>query len=300
MADLQAWFGRAITRPLPPGFQGNPLAAGSPELKEQGDALVRGRGGLSGFDRLGLYNQQYWFRLVGIMQGEYGCALRLMGLDAYNQWAIRYLDAHPPSSPYLSRLDEAWPAFMEERYQGPDRAAVLQAIAFDRAFSRAFDAPDGRPLSGAEILGEEAPEADTPSGPGGLPVPDPGRLMALPLQLAPHVTVLRMDWDFAAYRARCLADEGLEETFELGPRASCMVIWRGRDLVLWQQEVSSAACKVLRELETPATVPEAFDRLEGSLTEGEQAELEANLAAWFGEWVRNGWIGLGSPPARRG
>lgn len=264
LAELQAWFGEAISRPLPMEYAGNPLAVSAPELRESGNATVRGRGGLSGFERVGIYNQQYWFRLITIMQGEYPCAVHRLGLRPFNEWVIRYLEAHPPSSPFLSRLDEAWPAFIEARYQGPDRDSVVQAVAFDRAFSRAFDAPEGAAL--------------TQEGAGGL------------LQLAPHVSVLRLDWDFPAYRIQCLKDESLEDAIALQPGPSCLVIWRGSDLAVWQKPVSPAACKVLGELREPTTIPDAFDRLEGRLSAEEQAELETSLSQWFAIWVRASWL----------
>ena len=267
MAELQAWFGRAISRPIPPDYAGNPLAMSAPELREKGDALVNGPGGLSGFDRVGIYNQQYWFRLITIMQGEYPCAVHLLGLRPFNQWVIRFLDAHPPASPFLSGLDQAWPAFMEESYRSADREAVIQAVAFDRAFSKAVDAADGAPITQASAGG--------------------------PLQLAPHATALRLDWDFPAYRSLCLEDESLEKSIQLNPGASCLVIWRAKDMAVWQKPVPTAAFKVLAELRDPTTIPEAFERLEGSLSDEEQGDLEKNLAKWFAEWTQSGLLAPG-------
>lgn len=277
---LQAWFGRAISRPLPETYGGNPLGVSAPELLAEGEAWVRGRkdrkdqaeqtgekgqAGLSGFERLGVYNEQYWFRLIGIMQGEYPCAVHLIGLKPFNAWCMRFLSAHPPSSPYLARLDDEWPAFLAREYREPDREAVLEAVAVDRAFSRAVDAPDGLPLPA-----EAAALAD------------------LPLRLAPHAAVLALTFDFPAYRALCLADESLERRFELEAAPLNLLIWRGRDMLLWQKPLAAAARKVLAELREPARLAEAFDRLEGSLTPAERGELEANLPAWFAEWAREG------------
>lgn len=267
--DLQAWFGRAISRPLPEEWQGNPLARAAPELAEAGDALIHGRGGLGGFARVGVYNQQYWFRLISIMQEEYPCAVHLLGLKPFNAWAVRYLSAHPPDSPYLARLDAEWPAFLDREYAGADRDAVLQAVAVDRAFSRAVDAPEGLPLSGAG-----------------------GDLMAAPLRLAPHASVLDLGWDFPAYRALCLADGSLERRIPLEPGPRWLAVWRGEDLGLWQQALPAAAGKVLAELRRPATLEEAFARLEGRLDAEEQAALEAGLAGWFAEWTRAGILSL--------
>jgi hypothetical protein len=275
--DLQAWFGRAISRPLPKAYRDNPLAESAPELEAEGDALIHGGGGVSGFGRVGIYNQQYWFRLVTILQEEYPCAIHVLGLAAYNDWAVRFLDSHPPDSPFLSRLDAQWPAYMAREYDGADREAVLQALAFDRAFSRAFDAPDGHPLPGE---GASLPP----------PVPDAA---ALRLRLSPHATTLRLTFDFPAFRPLCLADASLEEAIPLAPGGSPLIVWRGRDLALRHRPLPEAACKVLESLREPATLPEAFARLEGALAPEEERELVANLTDWFAEWTREGILSLG-------
>lgn len=314
--DLQAWFGRAISRPLPKEYSGNPLAGSAPELAADGNALIHGRGGVSGFDRAGIYNQQYWFRLITIMQEEYACAVHVLGLKAYNDWAIRYLAAHPPASPYLSRLDAEWLDFMAREYRpsgsggDPDREAVLQALAYDRAFSRAFDAPDGLPMPGEVASphpGDASPQSAAVAASGAVRAasdpadlahpatpdhpatpPAPADMPLLAVCLSPHATVVRLTYDFPAFRPLCLTDASLEQAIPLHPGGSPMVIWRGRDLALWQKPVSEAACKVLEALAAPAALPEAFARLEGALSPEEEEELVANITEWFAEWTREG------------
>jgi hypothetical protein len=126
LAELQKWFGSSISQRLPEEYPGNPLAVSRPELQAVADAHLKGKGGLSGFSRLGIYNQQYWFRLISIMQSEYTCTVHLMGLSTFNLWVIRFLEMHPPSSPYLAQLDAAFPAFLEANYtsQSPSRTSV--------------------------------------------------------------------------------------------------------------------------------------------------------------------------------
>jgi hypothetical protein len=239
------------------------LETSAPDLRPAGDANLAGRGGLSGFDRLGVYNEQYWFRLLSILQGEYPCTVHLMGLRPFNARAMSYLEAHPPASPFLATLDEAWPDWLRREYREADREVVLQGAAFDRAFSRAVDAPEGAPLAPEDPAGQR-------------------------LALAPHAAVLRLDWDFPAYRAACLADESLEAVLEIAPKALCMAVWRGADGVVWQKPMSPAACKVLGAFREGSTVAEAFERLEGAFEADEQEDLEANLPGWFEEWTREG------------
>ncbi len=266
---MQAWFGKAISTPLPPEYGGNPLAISAPRLRPKAEAFLNAKHGLSGFDRLGIYNQQYWFRLLTIMQDEHPCAVHVLGLHPYNDWAARYLSAHPPSSPYLSLLDAEFFRFMDKNYRGRNRKAVLEAIAHDMAFSRAVDAPAGKTPAPGDFAS--------------------GRLDAVKMRLAPHVTPLRLSFDLAAFRAACIRDESLEKRIALKRMASCAVVYRHAFLPRWKP-ISRAAYKLLTELRTPGTLRNIFSRLEGRLSARERKELEAHLQEWFREWTALGWL----------
>lgn len=273
LTGLQAWFAAGIGRPLPSAYARNPLEASAPKLETEANGILRGKGGMAGFARLGVYNQQYWFRLVSIMQSEYPCALHLLGLHPFNEWAVRFLEAHPPSSPFLAELDLAFPAFMEETYRETDREAVLQAVAYDRALSRAVDAPDG------VSLGSAGPAFSA----------DP---LTTAFELAPHLTLLRIDFDFAEFRALCLGDESLEARIDLRPGPACLAVFRDGGMRVRTREVSPAALAVLMEFRRPGTLAAAFGNLEATLSPADQAELEAGLAEWFREWTSLGWLCL--------
>ena len=277
LADLQAWFGNGISQKLPDVYADNPLAISMPNLQPEANALLNGKGGFSGFERLGVYNQQYWFRLITIMQSGYTCAVHHMGLRPFNQWAIRYLQAHPPASPFLADLDTKFPAFMEAIYREGNRESVLQAIAYDRAYSVAFDAPVGIVLARS---GADASEVSSRR-----------------LCLATHVSPLRLTHDFPAYRALCLPDESLEGVFELKPMETCLVVYRNADLDILEEPVCTAAWAVLMEFRAPTLLTEAFERLAGKVSPAEQSQLEAGLSAWFQDWVARDWLGLADLPA---
>lgn len=283
LEQLQSWFGSVISRPLPPEYPANPLHLSAPEVRAEAGQRLRSKGGLDGFGRLGIYNQQYWFRLISVMQSDYACAIHLMGLRPFNDWAVRYLTAHPPASPFLADLDARFPDFLEAEYQGAGRQAVLQAVAYERALSKAFDAVDGVPLASAGF-GDPA---------------DPAALLSARLRLAPHLTPLHVDWDFAEYRARCLPDESLEQDIRPLPGSADLVIFRDRDLQVMKQPVAAAALAVLLEFRNPASLTEAFANLEGRLGAAGQAEMEAGLSGWFQEWVAKGWLCIADTDSRQ-
>src|SRR5690606_168951 len=101
LVDFQRWFGAASSRPLRASQATRMRDVDGLRLTRAANARLKSVNGLDGRARLEVYNRQYWFRLVAIMQEEYPCAVHLLGLDAFNAWVVRYLMAYPPASPYL-------------------------------------------------------------------------------------------------------------------------------------------------------------------------------------------------------
>ncbi len=273
--ESQQWLGRMISRPLAADWHSEKFGILRPEnaLSAEAEAFLRGHASMNAFDRAQVYNRQYWFRLISVMQLDYDCTLHVMGLHRYNPWVIRYLDKHKPDSPYLNDLDAHFEAFLRAEYWESDRDLVLEAVVFDRAFARAFEGGLGHRLLPAALAGAD--------------------LMALPLRLAPHVTCLALTHDWSEYRRSVLGDTSLERVVDLPPsRAFSVVVYR-EEITLYEKEVAPAACALLQSLREPGTLPEVIDRLP-DLPAAEMQELESHLTEWFADFVARGWVVSGT------
>ncbi len=144
------------------------------------------------------------------MQEDYPCAMRLMGVENFNAWAMRYLDAHPSDSPYLADLDRDFCGFMKSEYAGVDRDLILEAVRYDKAFDKAFDSANGAPV---KLEGLDASS----------------------LVLAPHATPLRLRWDLGSFRR-----EDPESVARPVPREHAVLIYRHQN-TLYEKEISGAA-----------------------------------------------------------
>jgi hypothetical protein len=272
LKDFQRWMGRANARPLLPGNATVPRGVDGASLELEANARLRSRGGMSGLERLEVYNRQYWFRLITILQEEYPCAVHVIGLDAFNGWVIRYLDAHPPASPYLATLDAGFPEFVRKRYRGRNRDAVLEAVAYDRALSRAFDAPEG-------------------AAPTKRAATDPKTRWTL----AAHVSPLWLHWDFATYRALCREDEALTGKFplkRLGKNGKGLCLHRFENTI-YEKPLTRAEFLLLDALTKPRTLAQVFRAARAGkhrATAREKAEMERMAGAWFREWAEMRWV----------
>jgi hypothetical protein len=268
LAGFQKWFARAASRPLLPGNATRPQGvsgARGATLRSEAEARLQSHNGLSGLERLEVYNRQYWFRLITCMQEDFTCAVHVMGLDVFNAWVIRFLHAHPGDSPYLAELDRKFPVFLEKKYRARDRAAVLEAVAYDKAFARAFEGAEG------------APPADA---------------ARQKLALAPHATVLALSRDFTAYRGRCLADADLTGKFPLRARRYAVCVYR-RDRVVYEKTLTPAERAVLEALRRPRTLAALVRALERDLSPRALKAVERGLAGWFRDWTELGIISAG-------
>jgi len=275
----QAWFGGLIATPLTETLENVNFRKTHPEAAEEATKRLRKVNDLDGLGRIEVYNRQYWFRLISVMQVDYLCTLHVIGLRRYNAWVIQFLQAYLPDSPYLNTLDARFEFFLQEHYNESNREVVLEALAYDRAFALAFEAGLGEKLD----LGKSA-GAD---------------LLSLPLHLMPHVTALRLKHDWPSYRVLCLADETLEQVFDFPmPKLVNCVIYR-HETTLFEKEMPGAACSVLRAMREPGTLTEIFDRLP-ELAAEEQADLETHLSEWFQDFVQRGWVGAPSRPGHLG
>jgi hypothetical protein len=262
LADFQGWFARASSRPLLPGNATRPRGIRGASLRREAGDRLQSHNGLSGLERLEVYNRQYWFRLITCMQEDFTCAVHVMGLDVFNHWVIRFLHAHPAVSPYLADLDRKFPAYLEKKYQARNRGALLEAVAYDKAFARAFEGAAGTP-------------------------PVAGRV-----SLAPHATVLALSRDFTAYRKLCAADEALTGRFPLRTRRYRVCLYR-HDNVLYEKLLSPAEWLVLGALQKnaarPRTLAQLFRALEKEPPRALRA-VERGLPEWFRDWTELGII----------
>ena len=135
LADLQAAFAESIRKPLlidEDGFRCQYEAYHSNTV-----ASMRDRGPLTGFERLSTYNQQYWFRLLSLLQTEYPLLRSLLGLREFNRLASAALDRFPSTHPELHHLPEHLLHFLAEQtpWSTPEnRLAAKVDFAYFSAF----------------------------------------------------------------------------------------------------------------------------------------------------------------------
>ncbi len=129
---------------------------------------------LTSFERLEIYNRQYWFRLLDCLYEDYPGLCALLGQPRFHRLLIAYLTKYPSASPDLRHLGQRLPAFIAESpaHTAPYQAVALDMARLEHAQSLAFDAAERRPITTRQLA------AATPE--------------TLRLDLQPHATLLAL------------------------------------------------------------------------------------------------------------
>jgi len=252
---------------------------------EYDDALckeARGAGKLGPRERLAAYNQQYWFRLFGVLQHEHVLCARLLGAWSFNALAAAFLEEHPPRHHDLARAADGFSEYLErtlpaegfalerERRTVP-RRALLQAARMDDAFRAVFRAP------------EQPAFAPTSN--------DAERLERSRLRRSLAARSVEEDWPLLPLRDRASDVERAVPLPEPHAVPRHWMICRSPE-GFRSVPLEPLAAKLM-ELLDERPVGQALAELEQRVPPAQRAELAARTQRWLAEGIRHGfWTGL--------
>ena len=104
---------------------------------------------LTAFERLEIYNRQYWFRVLGALADDFPALSSVVGARAFERLSIAYLTAHPSRSFALRNLGSKLPEWLDAnpRFAGRRHRLAIDVARIEWAFVDAFDSADRTPLT---------------------------------------------------------------------------------------------------------------------------------------------------------
>jgi hypothetical protein len=138
LADLQREMLNAVRRPLLPGEQ---MQAASASIAEQ---MIKPNDRLTSFERLEVYNQQYWWRLYAAFADDFPGVRAVIGPRAFDRLTVAYLEKCPSRSWSLRNLGSKLADFLEEHPElsAPATALAVDVASVEWAANVAFDDPE--------------------------------------------------------------------------------------------------------------------------------------------------------------
>lgn len=153
LAELQRTMAAVVMTPLTPGDGMRTHGADGRDLRAVAERLIAPNSRLSAFERLELYNRQYWFRVLGALEEDFPVLRALLGGPRFDALATEYLKVHPSHSFTLRNLGAGLVEWLEAhpRETGRRHAAAVDVARLEWAFVEAFDGGEQQALTREEI-----------------------------------------------------------------------------------------------------------------------------------------------------
>ena len=258
-----------------------------------GAALVRPNDRLTSFERLEIYNRQYWFRLLDSLGEDFPGLRGILGPARFHRLAQAYLADCPSTSFTLRNLGARLGRWLarHSRWAGPFPALALDMVRLEWAHLEAFDLAE-RPTPGPEDLA--GVDADTRFG------------------LQPHLRLLRLDHpvDDLAVALRALAEQTMDAAAAArrrrlvraaaAARATIHLAVHRHDHTVYYKRLAPEEHALLRALGAGAGLGEAIAAgfQASAMPEAERADF---IRQAFQRWAACGWLvapGIVQPHSR--
>ena len=260
LSEFQLQFGKAMSEPI--DFSSGAFEFQTQNYPSKLSEVLIPRHGLSGTDRMRVYNQQYWYRLLTILQNEFPIAAKELSLWTFNQWAAKYIQENPSKSPSLNDLSKAFLSFLKtQNLENLDK--IIEIVEVESWFNRSIHLAkeDGlQQLEQSEILARVA------SG----------------LKLSQHSFVHEENWNVAEV---FLESRKGNRDVPFAKRSGRWLFHRSATSI-HVLELDAAALFLLQEFEKSSLLDTALSQMEQTLTADDLEGVEHKISGWFEEWVR--------------
>lgn len=220
---------------------------------------------------LSIYHHAYRARLLGVMLEDFPAVRYCLGDDEFAALVQAYLDAYPSRHFSLRWLGERFAGFLQQRLNPEHGASLVELANLEWAFTLAFDAPPGEPLSLAHMA--RLPAADWPG---------------LQVQLLPCVQRLQLHYNSVALWQAAKAEGDFPPSVRLAEPTLCL-LWRHQLI----SQYRSVAADEARALLGMCAGGWNFAQLCAQLAEHEhehEQQAAAKAAGWLKQWLSEGLL----------
>ncbi len=175
LESLQREMAAAVMQPLTADEQMRLHAADGRAMSDIAASFIAPNSRLNAFERLEIYNRQYWFRVLGALAEDFAALNAVIGSRAFDRLSIDYLSAHPSRSFTLRNLGSQLPEWLAAHpsYAGRRHRLAVDVARIEWAFIQAFDSAEREPLTLDQIATLDADSR---------------------LALQPHVQLIALDY----------------------------------------------------------------------------------------------------------
>jgi len=144
---------RAVMAPLAPGYRMSRRAPGGASMRRYAATFIKPNERLTSFERLEIYNRQYWFRVLTGISDDFPGLRAVLGEKRFDRLSAAYLAECPSQSYTMRNLGSRLPAWIEKnpRFVRPHARAALDMALLEWAQVVAYDGPQETPLQPQDL-----------------------------------------------------------------------------------------------------------------------------------------------------
>lgn len=285
LIELQKWFADIITARMNRDDTIQAKTKNGNSMMQEAAKYITASATLEPHERLEIYNQSYWWRLLEVLQDVYPLVVRLFGVDDFRQeLAIPYLLDHPSTHWDLNALGSTFTLWIEKNYHANDKMLVLNSAKIDWACQESFSAPLKKPLNITEMSPQEQES-----------------LLESPIALQPHICLFALPYNLLLYREEFLKqpiEYWLQNDFpKLHKKITpyFFAIFRNLQHKVEWKELSEGEFLLLQYIKNGASISAACDLLEQQ--GGSSFEMaQEHIAFWLQEWMIREWCSSDNIP----
>lgn len=226
-------------------------------------------GRLAGSERLAIYGNAYYARLIETLEQDYEVLHTLLGDDEFTRLCEQYIGAHPSRSPSLRFFGRHMSDYLSSHEPYRHHPYLQEMAILEWMFIEAFDAAD------APVVNEA----------GAASVP-PERWPILTLTLHPSVHWFDYRWNILPIWKSAMEDSDLPELVRLDSKGCC-VVWR-HDLMTRYRSMDADEVIVMKAVQGGEDFAGLCEQLAEQGTEPEQVPMRA--AGILKTWLASGMV----------
>jgi hypothetical protein len=287
LLSLQRTMAKAVMQPLTPSEHMSKRAPNGEAMSKHAARFIKPNDRLTSFERLEIYNRQYWWRLMSSLAEDFPGLQAILGNRRFESLCKAYLTDRPSRSFTLRNLGRDLEPWLKKNphWAGSKQAIALDMVRLEWADIEAFDGAAEEPLRPADVAKSAGGD--------------------LRLKLQPYVSLLKFHYpvDALVLEIKRFNDdtEFLSNAFRerrkrkrvtavarLKSKTIFLAVHRNDDSVYFRR-LQAAEYGLLLAVQKGKTLGQAVSEVFGKRSKNSGAD-PAQVTEWFRDWSDLGWF----------
>jgi hypothetical protein len=287
LLQLQRTMARAVMQPLTPSERMRHTAPDGRAMRSYAARFIKPNDRLTSFERLEIYNRQYWFRLLSSMMEDFSGLRCVLGGRRFEAMCRAYIVECPSRSFTLRNLGAQLPEWLRKhsKWGGAKQKLTLDITRLEWAEIEAFDGLAEPPLRGEDLQAAAGTKLR-------LKLQPYVRLLSLRYPVDDLLLEVRKDDEDSDRASNAFQErrkrKRVQAVAKLKPNAIFLVVHRIEGSVYFRR-IEAEEFTILEALRDGKTLGRALESAFRNSAIAPEARA-SRVQQWFQNWAAQGWF----------